>query len=185
MQQTRWLAPARVVKAVLNAALPPDAAEEVVERLELDLDAPEDQHVGIVGPRTFWGEIRRASGDPLVGIRAAEKMNPDVFGRFLELLQSCADLRSAIEVVCSYLSLIDAAHRATLRVDGDTAIFDWHMVSGASRGEDVDFCSVLIWRLAKSLLPSLELTELHFPHEPAGGVSGSLPAVLWLPGDLR
>ena len=156
---------AEVVRSILEAALPSDRADEVVQRLELVPDADGDRYVSLGSPHTFWGEVRRASGDPLVGLRAALRVEPSVFGTFQHLLLSFNDLRGAIDVVLRYMLLINSGHRAGIAVEEGRAYFEWR--SMASR-EDADFCSLLSYRLVKRLIPEFRLVEMRLPHMGGG-----------------
>jgi AraC-like DNA-binding protein len=159
----RFRVSASVLRGILRAALPDNLFDEAADRLELSPQGLR-QAGGLVAlstPRTLWGVLLRLTGDPLIGVRAAERLDPSDLGLFSELLSSHPDLNGVYTASLRYLDLLHSRHRPTLRVVGDVGELRWGSTLTRAGGDFVALTSV---RIAQRLVPEFHLREHWFNH---------------------
>ncbi len=94
-----------------------------------DFDDPETRL-----PYGLVHELLQASiedtGDPCIGLHAAELLEPQNFDVVYYACSCCSDLREAIDTLSRYFTLINETATLSLQVQGDTAIWTYQPREG-------------------------------------------------------
>jgi AraC-like DNA-binding protein len=95
-------------------------------------------------------------GDASVGLRAGCSVEPGDFDALEFAARCCADLRDAIGCMNRYMSLLNEAAEATLREEGDQAIWEYRLSDGVPQvpaANDFVVASVITFARAYAVLP--------------------------------
>jgi AraC-like DNA-binding protein len=120
----------------------------------------------------FWDAVEEITGDPLIGLRVAERCGVGELGGFGYLLRNMSTAREAIQQANRFERVLDDLTRVSLIENGEESYLRLWREGGyrhPPRGVECVF-SVLL-RVSRAALPGHEPIGVHFSH----------PA----PGDLR
>jgi AraC-like DNA-binding protein len=143
----------------------------VLALANMSADQLRDAHARMPAGVEFalWDAIEAVAGDPLIGLRLAERMGVGALGGFGYLLRNSPTCRQAIEHANRFERVLDDLTRVSLIENGDESYLRLWRVGGyphPARGLECVF-SVLL-RLSRAALPGHEPIGVHFAHAAPG-----------------
>jgi AraC-like DNA-binding protein len=76
---------------------------------------------------------RELTGDPALGLRAAEHVDPGDLGALEPLVQTCRTLREGMRQSARYVALLNEAARVTVEEGDDVVVWRWEIVDGIAQ----------------------------------------------------
>jgi AraC-like DNA-binding protein len=106
-----------------------------------------------------------STGDPVLGLRAGEAVDPASLDVVVLAARSCATLRHSILCANRYLGLLDESLHGELLENGDSATWEILTSCKAPPASANEFTIAAAYSLARQFTgKTLELTEVHFRH---------------------
>lgn len=161
----RWIIPFMRITGESPEALPLLQREGIAVQ---DLANPEARirHAALM---ELLGDAVRRTGDPLLGLRAAERVEAGDFETLGYACRSCANVREAIACAGRYMYLMHGAQETHLHEDGELAIWELRVTDNVEQlpaANDFALASA-VWLTRHFSGERNVLREVHFRHKVA------------------
>jgi AraC-like DNA-binding protein len=116
-----------------------------------------------------WDAAVEVSGDPLIGLRIAERVRTGDLAAYEYLLRSTANLRAALTLANRFMRVVDDLTRLSLFEVGTTARMRmWRDAGYVMPSESVECIFLVLVKIAKEQFPAFDVREVCLRNEPHG-----------------
>ena len=155
-----------LLEAVRRAGVNTDV---LLARAELRPEAIEDpdSRFPLASWVAAWRLACEMSGDPALGIHAAEDLEPGVFGVIDYVTRCSGTLRESIERTCRYYPLIHDTARPGTEMQGDRLVWSYNLLGGYQYPRAMAEYALACWLAIsrQGVQSQLDPLEVHFVHE--------------------
>jgi AraC-like DNA-binding protein len=147
------------------------AGDRVVGLAHLGNDLLADPHARIPSEAVFaiWDAVVELTGDPMIGLRVAERIAVGAVGAYEYLLRNSANVRTALEHADRFMRVVSDLTRVSVFEDGDKAhIRMWRDGGYRIPSQQVECIFLVVIRIASEQIARAALRSVAFSHPPNG-----------------
>jgi AraC-like DNA-binding protein len=147
------------------------AGERVVDLAHLGNDVLVDPQTRIPSDAVFaiWDAVIELTGDPMIGLRVAERITIGAVGAYEYLLRNSANLRAVLERADRFRKVVSDLDRISVFEDGDEArIRMWRDGGYPIASQQLECIFLVIVRIAREHVSQSSLRAVTFSHKPHG-----------------
>jgi AraC-like DNA-binding protein len=147
------------------------AGERVVGLAHLGNDVLVDRQARIPTEALFgiWDAVVELTGDPMIGLRVAERIAVGAVGAYEYLLRNSANVRAVLERADRFMRVVSDLMRISLLEDGDEAhIRMWRDGGYLIPSHEVECIFLVLVRIARDQISRPALRAVTFSHNPHG-----------------
>ncbi|MBN1653559.1 MAG: AraC family transcriptional regulator [Deltaproteobacteria bacterium] len=154
-----------LLKAIRKGGVSVDALFARAE-LRPEIVGDPDSRVPFSNWVALWRLASEMSGDPALGIHAAEDLEPGVFGVIDYVARCSGTLRGSVERTCRYYPLIHNTARPSLEAQGDRYLWSYNLLGGLQYPRVLAEYALACWLAIsrQGVASELNPLEVHFVH---------------------